>query len=92
MSKLVHYSNLLKKLYKVNKVLFFIFYQPYRIINHWYGSSIAFNSNIGNNLKLPHSYFGIFISGDAKIGNNCTIYHHVTIGSNYDSDKGGGHQ
>lgn len=25
---------------------------------------------------------GIFISGAAKIGSNCTIYQHITIGSN----------
>jgi len=31
---------------------------------------------------FPHGYFGIFISGGAKIGKNVVIFHHVTIGSN----------
>ena len=31
---------------------------------------------------LPHSFHGIFISHDAHIGKNVTIFHQVTIGSN----------
>ena len=31
---------------------------------------------------FPHGLCGIFISGGATIGKNCTIFHHVTIGSN----------
>ena len=31
---------------------------------------------------LPHGFFGIFISAGASIGENCVIFHHVTIGSN----------
>lgn len=31
---------------------------------------------------FPHLYFGIFISQGAVIGKRCTIFHHVTIGSN----------
>lgn len=30
---------------------------------------------------LPHGFHGIHISREAKIGNNCTIYQGVTIGS-----------
>ena len=32
--------------------------------------------------NTPHSFNGIFISTDAKIGENCTIYQQVVIGSN----------
>lgn len=31
---------------------------------------------------FPHGLYGIFISGNAEIGNNVVIFHHVTIGSN----------
>ena len=32
--------------------------------------------------STPHGFYGIFISQFAEIGENCTIYQHVTIGSN----------
>lgn len=32
--------------------------------------------------KFPHGLYGIVISGQAEIGENCTIYHQVTIGTN----------
>src|SRR5690554_3855970 len=31
---------------------------------------------------FPHGFSGIFISAGAKIGKECVIFHHVTIGSN----------
>ena len=31
---------------------------------------------------FPHGILGIFVSGSAKIGKNCVIFQHVTIGSN----------
>lgn len=31
---------------------------------------------------LPHDLCGIFIASTARIGKNCTILHHVTIGGN----------
>ena len=37
--------------------------------------------NIGSPLRLPHP-FNIIISEHAKIGDGCTIFHGVTIGSN----------
>lgn len=48
-----------------------------------YGSYIGFNTEFDNWPVFPHSYHGIFISGDAHIGKNCVIYQQVTIGSNY---------
>lgn len=35
-----------------------------------------------NPFNMPHGLNGIFISKDAEIGENCTIFHQVTIGSN----------
>ena len=33
---------------------------------------------------FPHDIYGCFFSINAIVGNNCTIFHHVTIGSNYE--------
>jgi serine O-acetyltransferase len=45
-------------------------------------SSIAYNSFFKTKPCFPHGVKGIFISGDAKIGDNAIIFQHVTIGSN----------
>lgn len=45
-------------------------------------SYLPFDNYIEGPLNLPHGISGIFISGSAKIGINCTIYQQVTIGSN----------
>lgn len=37
------------------------------------------SAKIGAGLRIPHN-FGICISGNAVIGENCTIMHQVTIG------------
>lgn len=39
------------------------------------------NINVGIGLKLPHPH-SILFGRYAKIGDNCTIYHDVTIGQN----------
>ena len=52
-----------------------------RYINRYFRSGIPLNTNI-NVFHAPHAFYGIFISSDAKIGKGCTIFHHVTIGSN----------
>jgi serine O-acetyltransferase len=40
---------------------------------------------------FPHGLYGVFISQGAEIGENCTIFHQVTIGSNtLDDSKGKG--
>lgn len=44
-----------------------------------YSIHIGLNCEIGKNLKLPHP-IGIVIGNGTKIGDNCTIYHHVTLG------------
>ena len=46
------------------------------------GSDIGYDTIFENIPTLPHGFYGIFISGSAKIGKNCIIYQNVTIGSN----------
>ncbi|MGA6826463.1 DapH/DapD/GlmU-related protein [Nitrospira sp. NS4] len=47
-----------------------------------------FGSFIGHTVKFstrpcfPHGFHGVFIAGGTKIGENCVIFHHVTIGAN----------
>ena len=48
---------------------------------------IPWTAVIGSNLCLPHGISGIYISGGAVIGDNCTIFHQVTIGSNTLADS-----
>ena len=50
-------------------------------INRYFNSGIPLNANI-QPFVTPHGFYGIFISGAAKIGKGCTIFHQVTIGSN----------
>lgn len=58
-----------------------ILYFFYRLILLTYGASIPLNSRIKNRPIFPHSLYGIFISGDAVIDDNVTIFQQVTIGS-----------
>lgn len=46
----------------------------YNKYNHY-----PLGAKIGGGLRLPHN-MGIVISGSAVIGNNCEIFHQVTIG------------
>lgn len=45
-------------------------------------SYIPETADIGKNIYFPHGITGIFISQGASIGENVTIFHQVTIGSN----------
>jgi serine O-acetyltransferase len=54
----------------------------YSIYQSSEGAYIGINANIKNALILPHGLKGIFISGEAEIGENCVIFQQVTIGSN----------
>lgn len=56
----------------------FLYYEYLR----GYCSYIGHNSEISETICLPHGYFGIFIAGGAKIGKNCVLFQHVTIGQN----------
>ena len=52
-------------------------------------SYLPFNNKIKGQPNFPHGTNGIFISGGAIIGDNCTIFHQVTIGSNMLIDSKG---
>ncbi len=53
------------------------------------GCYLPFNNSVDGPINFPHGTSGIFISGGAKIGMNCTIYQQVTIGSNMLIDSTG---
>lgn len=44
-----------------------------------YGVFVSVNSDLGNDLKLPHPV-GIVIGDGVKLGNNVTIFQNVTVG------------
>lgn len=58
-----------------------------RVLSVLLGCSIPFSSDLGHSIFFVHGLYGVFISGKAKVGNNCTILHHVTIGSNIGSSE-----
>lgn len=60
--------------------------QYYRYLDK-YGSWIGLSSSFASAPITPHGLFGIFISGGARVGKNCVIFQHVTIGSNTLSDS-----
>jgi len=45
-------------------------------------ASIELVTKIKGKITFPHGLNGILISAGAEIGENCTIFHQVTIGSN----------
>lgn len=54
----------------------------YRILINKYNSFLPLNIGFDGKPVFPHGIRGVFISGGAKIGSNCVIFHQVTIGSN----------
>ncbi len=53
------------------------------------GSYLPFETKIASSINFYHGTYGIFISGGASIGKNCTIFQQVTIGSNMLLDSKG---
>jgi len=51
-------------------------------ITRFYNAVIPNQAMIKGDPILPHGLIGIFISKSARIGENCTIFQNVTIGSN----------
>ena len=47
-----------------------------------HNANIPYTTQIANAPIFPHGLSGIYISAGAKIGQNCVIFHQVTIGSN----------
>ncbi|MBW9145269.1 serine acetyltransferase [Clostridium sp. CM027] len=52
------------------------------------GSDFPAQAQIGSKLYLPHNGKGVIIHPNAVIGNDVTIYHQVTIGSNKTGNNG----
>ena len=65
-----------------NKYLKKIYIFIYKSYLREYSSYIGYTAKFEGIPVLPHGLHGVFISGDAKIGKNCVIFHQVTIGSN----------
>ena len=59
-----------------------IYFIKFKLQQKYFGAAIPITAKFGENTNFPHGLFGIFISKDAVIGNNCTIFHQVTIGRN----------
>ena len=56
---------------------------------HETNSFLPFYYQAAGPINFVHGVYGIFISGGAKIGRNCTIFQQVTIGSNMLIDSKG---
>ncbi len=56
---------------------------------HETNAYLPFNNTIDGPVNFLHGTYGVFISGGARIGKNCTIYQQVTIGSNMLIDSKG---
>lgn len=54
----------------------------------WYGSYVGLHSQLAGEPCFPHGWYGVFISGGAKIGRNAVIFQHITIGSDSLPDSG----
>jgi serine O-acetyltransferase len=81
-----NYYKILRRLYVQNnllaKILLKILNKPYEYsLKIIYGAHVPYNANIHFICKFPHSFYGVFISGNAVIEKNCTVFHHVTIGA-----------
>ena len=61
--------------------MYYIYLYKCKKINRKVNSGIPVSAEI-NEFVVPHGLSGIYISKGAKIGNNCVIFHQVTIGSN----------
>jgi serine O-acetyltransferase len=54
----------------------------YRYLSTVFNCSVPFGVAIGRRVRWQHGFSGIFVTRDAKIGDDCIILHQVTIGSN----------
>ena len=72
-----------------NKIVRFLLLNKYHKLCYKNHCFIPVNAKIGENISFPHGVDGIYISNKAQIGNNCVIFHQVTIGSNTLNDSKG---
>lgn len=84
-----HYIMQLKNKGNSKSIFSFLYRLKYYSIIKKCNSYIPIKTAFANEPSFPHSIFGIFISSGAKIGENCVIFHQVTIGSNTLQDSKG---
>jgi len=65
------YPRLARALSKLNRLIF--------------GAEIPSTCELGKNVKLKHGGLGIVLHDNLEVGDNCTIYQHVTIGGREES-------
>lgn len=58
-----------------------------RLLSLVIGCSFPFAASLGRRVSFQHGLHGIFVSSMATIGDDCTILHQVTIGSNIGAYK-----
>jgi serine O-acetyltransferase len=70
--------------YKLLKYIYLMYIKRCDAFNNAsMGTDLDHGAQFGSTPILPHGLNGIIISPDAKIGENCTIFHQVTIGNDY---------
>jgi len=52
-----------------------------KLMRWFFSCDISPNANIGKNCNFEHNALGVVISSMATIGDNCKIYHGVTVGA-----------
>lgn len=82
-------ENILYRKHLMGGVILFIVTKFHSVIAIVLGmnSQISYKAIIGKNIRFPHKAQGVVISAHARIGNNITIYHQVTIGINENKPK-----
>ena len=78
-----------RKIMRGGKLISYYYKFKYNKICLRNNSFIPISSQIGDNIVFPHGLAGIFISQKAIIGDNCVVFHQVTIGSNNLKDSNG---
>jgi serine O-acetyltransferase len=68
------------------RILLFVYWFLFRIVETATGISLPKSCLIGKGLRIWH-FGGVFIHGNAKIGEVCTLRHGVTIGNRHNSDE-----
>ena len=63
-------------------IWYYILKYRYKKLMRSFNADIPTDTSIAGIPTFPHGLNGIFISAGAKIGEHCTIFHQVTIGSN----------
>ena len=77
-----HYWEIRNKALSFHGVRRFIYHKKWNKFCEKCNAFIPLSACFTTKPTFPHGLFGVFISGGAKIGADCTIFHQVTIGSN----------